>query len=86
MAASRVMKLDATRTAHALAIALSQPNYALYPGLMGCKAKLITAATPAVNGLQVAQLAAEGLTGRLDVPTAHEASSRISASTRNPTC
>lgn len=67
VAASRVMRLDATRTAHALAIALSQPNYALYPGLMGCEAKLLTAATPAVGGLQAAQFAAEGLTGRLDV-------------------
>ncbi len=67
VAASRVMRLDAGRTAHALAIALSQPNYALYPGLMGCEAKLLTAATPAVAGLQAAQLAAEGLTGRLDV-------------------
>ncbi len=66
-AAARVLKLDAARTAHALAIALSQPNYALYPGLMGCEAKLLTAATPAVAGLQAAQLAAEGLTGRLDV-------------------
>ncbi len=67
VAAARVMRLDAARTAHALAIALSQPNYALYPGLMGCEAKLLTAATPAVAGLQAAQFAAEGLTGRLDV-------------------
>lgn len=67
VAAARTMRLDAARTADALAIALSQPNYALYPGLMGCEAKLLTAATPAVAGLQAAQLAAEGLTGRHEV-------------------
>ncbi len=67
VAAARAMRLDAARTADALAIALSQPNYALYPGLMGCEAKLLTAATPAVAGLQAAQLAAEGLTGRHEV-------------------
>ena len=59
--------LDGERMAHALAIALYQPPYGLWPGFMGPDTKLLTAAEPAVQGARAALLAAEGVTGALDV-------------------
>ncbi|HEX8752655.1 MAG TPA: MmgE/PrpD family protein [Solirubrobacterales bacterium] len=59
--------LDAGRTAQALAIALYQPPYGMWPGFMGPRSKLLTAAEPAAAGARAALLAAEGMTGALDV-------------------
>jgi hypothetical protein len=59
--------LDGERLAHALAIALYQPPYGLWPGFMGPDTKLLTAAEPAVQGARAARLAAEGVTGPLGV-------------------
>ena len=59
--------LDAEGLAHALAIALYQPPYGLMPGFMGPPTKLLTAAAPAAGGVQAALLAADGVTGALDV-------------------
>ena len=59
--------LDAGRTAHALAIALYQPPYGMWPGFMGPTSKLLTAAEPAAVGARAALLAADGVTGALDV-------------------
>ena len=59
--------LDADDMAHALAIALYQPPYGLWPGFMGPESKLLTAAEPAVQGARAALLAAEGVRGALDV-------------------
>jgi 2-methylcitrate dehydratase PrpD len=59
--------LDAERAAHALAIALYQPPYGMWPGFMGPRSKLLTAAEPAATGARAALLAAEGMTGALDV-------------------
>jgi 2-methylcitrate dehydratase PrpD len=67
VAASLGMGLDASRTAHALAIALYQPPFGMWPGFMGPKSKLLTAAEPAAAGARAALLAAEGVTGALDV-------------------
>jgi MmgE/PrpD N-terminal domain/MmgE/PrpD C-terminal domain len=67
VAASLGLGLDAERTAHALAIALYQPPYGLWPGFMGPGSKLLTAAEPAAQGARAALLAAEGMTGALDV-------------------
>ncbi|HEY5710014.1 MAG TPA: MmgE/PrpD family protein [Solirubrobacterales bacterium] len=67
VAASVGLGLDATRTAHALAIALYQPPYGMWPGFMGPESKLLTAAEPAGVGARAALLAAEGVTGALDV-------------------
>lgn len=67
VAASIGLGLDADRTAHALAIALYQPPYGMWPGFMGPKSKLLTAAEPAAVGARAALLAAEGVTGALDV-------------------
>jgi hypothetical protein len=67
IAASVGLGLDAERTAHALAIALYQPPYGMWPGFMGPKSKLLTAAEPAAVGARAALLAADGITGALDV-------------------
>lgn len=67
VAASVGLGLDAGRTAHALAIALYQPPYGMWPGFMGPQSKLLTAAEPAAVGARAALLAADGVTGALDV-------------------
>ena len=67
VAASLGLGLDAERTAHALAIALYQPPYGMWPGFMGPRTKLLTAAEPAALGARAALLAAGGVTGALDV-------------------
>jgi 2-methylcitrate dehydratase PrpD len=67
VAASLGLGLDARRTAHALAIALYQPPYGMWPGFMGPQSKLLTAAEPAAVGARAALLAADGVTGALDV-------------------
>jgi 2-methylcitrate dehydratase PrpD len=59
--------LDTDRAAHALAIAMYQPPYGMWPGFMGPQSKLLTAAEPAAAGARAALLAAEGVTGALDV-------------------
>ncbi len=67
LAAALGLGLDTGRTAHALAIAMYQPPYGMWPGFMGPKSKLLTAAEPAAAGARAALLAAEGVTGALDV-------------------
>src|SRR3954451_9398401 len=67
IAAGVAMGLDAERLAHALAIALYQPPYGLWPGFMGPDTKLSTAAEPAVQGARAALLAADGVRGALDL-------------------
>jgi 2-methylcitrate dehydratase PrpD len=67
IAASLGLGLDETRMAHALAIALYQPPYGMWPGFMGPKSKLLTAAEPGAVGARAALLAAAGVTGALDV-------------------
>ena len=46
VAAARVRGLDADQTAHAMAIALYQPPFGLWPGFMGPDTKLLTASEP----------------------------------------
>jgi 2-methylcitrate dehydratase PrpD len=67
VAAAVATGLDAERTAHALAVALYQPPYGLWPGFMGPATKLLTAADPAVQGARAALLAAQGVRGPLGV-------------------
>jgi len=67
VAAAVGLGLDAERTAQALAVALYQPPYGMWPGFMGPRSKLLTAAEPAGAGARAALLAAEGVTGALDV-------------------
>jgi 2-methylcitrate dehydratase PrpD len=66
LAAGRLLELDASRMAHALAIALYQPPRASVPGFMAPDSKLLTAAEPTLAGLRAAYLAAAGVTGPLD--------------------
>src|SRR5437764_7163720 len=67
VAAGVALGLDGPRIGHALAIALYQPPYGLWPGFMGPRTKLLTAAEPAVQGVRAALLAAEGVDGPLGV-------------------
>lgn len=67
IAAAVGLGLDGPSTAHALAIALYQPPYGMWPGFMGPQSKLLTAAEPAAVGARAALLAADGVTGALDV-------------------
>jgi 2-methylcitrate dehydratase PrpD len=67
VAAGVAIGLDERRLAHALAIALYQPPYGLWPGFMGPDTKLLTAAQPAHDGARAALLAADGVTGPLGV-------------------
>src|SRR3954471_3797747 len=66
-ASARLRRLDPQQTAHAIAIALYQPPYGLWPGFMGPDTKLLTAAEPVAQGIRAAILAASGFTGPLDV-------------------
>jgi 2-methylcitrate dehydratase PrpD len=67
VAAGIGLGLDADHLANALAIALYQPPYGLWPGFMGPSTKLLTAAEPAVQGARAALLAAQGVQGALDI-------------------
>lgn len=62
-ATARLLGLDGERTTHALAISLSQPNFALQPAFMRPTSKLLSAATPTADGIRAAYLAASGMTG-----------------------
>ena len=62
-ATSKLLGLDAERTAHALGIALAQPNFALQPGFMAPTSKLLAASTPIATGIQAAYFARAGMTG-----------------------
>jgi 2-methylcitrate dehydratase PrpD len=65
--AARLFRLSEKETAHALAIAIYQPPFTLWPGFMGPESKVMTAAWPTVMGIEAAELAREGLTGALAI-------------------
>jgi len=62
-ATAKLLRLDAEKTTHALAIALMQPSFVLQPGFMRPTSKLLVAASPTATGIQAAYLAREGMTG-----------------------
>jgi len=62
-ATASLLKLDAAHTTHALAVSLSQPNFALQPAFMRPTSKLLSASTPIQIGIQAAFFASEGVTG-----------------------
>jgi len=66
-AAASLLGLDADRSAHALAIALSQPPLALQPAFFKPTSKFLAAAVPTQIGVQAAYLARAGMTGALDI-------------------
>lgn len=65
--AATILNLTPEQTAHAMAIALAQPNFALQPGFMVPTSKLLAAATPTATGIQAAYFARAGMTGALDI-------------------
>lgn len=65
--ASKLWGLSRAETANALAIALYQPTYTLWPGFMGPGSKVLTAAQPTVVGLQAAAFARAGMTGAREI-------------------
>jgi len=66
-ATAKLLGLDGERTAHALAISLAQPTFALQPGFLRPSSKLLAAATPTATGLQAAYFARAGMTGALEL-------------------
>ena len=66
-AAARLLKLDAGATAHALAIALSMPEFPLYPAAFSADTKVVLTSGPAVAGIRAALMAEAGLDAPLDV-------------------
>ncbi len=68
VAAGRVLGLDAAGHAHALALALAQPEAPLWPPFLGARdGKLLAPATATASGVLAAELAFEGVTGALDL-------------------
>jgi 2-methylcitrate dehydratase PrpD len=68
VAAGRVLRLDARGHAHALALALAQPEAPLWPAFLGAHdGKILTPATATAHGVISAELAFEGVTGALDL-------------------
>ncbi|UCD85677.1 MAG: MmgE/PrpD family protein [Deltaproteobacteria bacterium] len=63
----KLLKLTVEQMENALGIALSQPNFALWPGFMGSQSKILVAGTTSVGGIQAAQLARNGMTGPTDI-------------------
>lgn len=66
-AAGALLGLDARRMAHALAIAMTQPEQPLHPGMFSPETKTLSAASSVVEGARAAHLAAEGLGAALDI-------------------
>lgn len=62
-AAGRLLNLSVEKIKNAIGIALYQPNFPLWPGFMGPDSKILTASTPALNGLLSAYLADKNLSG-----------------------
>jgi hypothetical protein len=53
--------------AHAMAIAMTQPENPLHPGMFSPETKALSAASSVVEGVRAAHLAAEGFTGALAI-------------------
>ena len=70
--ASRFLGLDASRTAHAIGIAFTQPPYPLMPAFMGPDSKLLIPASTTVDGCRGAELAARGWTGSTSILEDHQ--------------
>jgi len=67
-AAARLLGLSAEATADALALALAQPQTALWPAFLGeIESKVLTAAHPTELGLAAAEHAAAGVRGPRDI-------------------
>ncbi len=67
VALGKTWHLSPQQMAHAMSIALYQPNYCLVPGFWHEATKTITASLPIEQGLNAARLAAAGLSGPPDI-------------------
>jgi len=66
-AAGRLMGLGPEEMANAMAISLAQPNMTMQVGFTRDDAKILAAATPSVQGLEAARLAAHGMSGPTEI-------------------
>ncbi|MGE5230147.1 MAG: MmgE/PrpD family protein [Deltaproteobacteria bacterium] len=66
-AAGMLIGLDASRLATALAIAMTQPENPLHPGMFSPETKALSAAPSVVEGVKAAFLAAEGFSAARDI-------------------
>jgi 2-methylcitrate dehydratase PrpD len=66
-AAARLLHLDAETTARALAIALSAPEYPLFPASYSADTKALCTGDPVAGGIRAAYLAASGIDATPDI-------------------
>lgn len=67
VAAGCLLGLDARQLSRAIAIALSAPEFPLYPASFSPETKVISTSSPAIEGCRSAFLAAEGFDGTEDI-------------------
>jgi len=66
-AVSKICGHNESTTAQAIAIALSMPEFPLYPACFSPDTKVICTSSPTVEGVKAALMAAEGMDGPLDI-------------------
>jgi 2-methylcitrate dehydratase PrpD len=66
-AASKISGYNESITAQAIAIALSMPEFPLFPACFSSDTKVICTSSPTVEGVRAAFMANEGLDGPLDI-------------------
>ena len=64
---SKLFKYDEKTTAKAIAIALSMPEFPLYPASFSPDTKVICTSSPTVEGVKASFMAREGMDGPLDI-------------------
>jgi 2-methylcitrate dehydratase PrpD len=64
---SKLLKYDEETTSRALAIALSMPEFPLYPACFSPDTKVICTSSPTVEGVRASFMAKEGMDGPLDI-------------------
>ncbi|MFZ4633297.1 MAG: MmgE/PrpD family protein [Saprospiraceae bacterium] len=67
VATAKLYEMDETATARAIAIALSMPEFPLYPASFSPDTKIICTSSPTIEGIRAAWLAREGMDGPLDI-------------------
>ncbi|MEQ1571861.1 MAG: MmgE/PrpD family protein [Myxococcota bacterium] len=83
-AAARLWRLDAPTTARALAIALSAPEYPLFPAAFSADTKVICTGDPIVGGVRAAALAQDGIDAAADI--VEHAVGLVTSLSNHPTC
>jgi hypothetical protein len=62
-----LLSLDREKISQALSISLTQPEFALHPGMFSPETKVLSAGASVVEGMRAGYLAAEGMTGAKDI-------------------